>query len=129
MKSTSKLDTGKEKTGKEEGVWPLPRGEISSGKDTNASPAGKSKKTSASVVANVDIGFGNYLYIRGDGCGLSWDRGIQMDPVAGDSWQWRYDYDCTGKCFEFKVLVNDEVWSAGENFVAIGGKNEVSPKF
>jgi hypothetical protein len=126
MKSTSKLDNSK-KAKKEKNVWPLPMGKKSSSKTIATEK--ESSGTRVSVTANADIGFGNYLYIRGDGCGLSWNRGVQMDPIASDSWYWECKCDCDRKYFEFKVLINDELWSVGENFVAIGEKNEIVPKF
>ncbi|MDR1413420.1 MAG: hypothetical protein LBI56_00570 [Puniceicoccales bacterium] len=125
MRSTSKNEDLKETKGEE--IWPLPKKESSIGRSTGA--VKKTKVPCVSIVADADVGFGNYLYIRGDGYGLSWDRGIQMDPISSSSWQWKCSCDCEKKCFEFKVLVNDIVWSTGENFVAIGEKNEISPKF
>lgn len=94
-----------------------------------AHPGKKAPKESVKVIANVDVGFGNYLYIRGNGCGLSWDRGVEMRAIDGDHWLWERECNCKEKCFEFKVLVNDEHWSGGENFVAIGATNEVTPRF
>src|SRR5690606_12500637 len=31
------------------------------------------------IVAKIDVGFGNALYLRGDGPGLSWSKGVPMD--------------------------------------------------
>ncbi|MDR2737842.1 MAG: hypothetical protein LBB18_02770 [Puniceicoccales bacterium] len=97
----------------------------SQGNETNA---GESVK----IVADIDVGFGNFLYIRGDGCGLSWDKGVMMTPVDDRHWQWKCGCDSVNGCFEFKVLINDEIWSVGENYVAIGFNglsNEISPEF
>jgi hypothetical protein len=85
--------------------------------------------TSVKIVANVDVGFGNRLYIRGDGCGLSWDKGIEMTPIDGSHWQWICKCRGDKRYFDFKVLVNDDLWSVGENYVAIGEVNEVTPSF
>jgi hypothetical protein len=81
------------------------------------------------IVAAINIGFGNRLYIRGNGCGLSWDRGVEMTPIDDCHWVWQCDYDCNDQCFEFKVLVNDETWSMGDNYVTIGLLNEINPSF
>jgi hypothetical protein len=78
------------------------------------------------VVARVDVGFGNLLYIRGEGPGLSWDRGTPMDCVASDQWTW--STAAASRPFAYKVLINDEQWSAGDDFVAeTGVENAISP--
>lgn len=87
------------------------------------------KSTSAkkvAVVAAIDVGFGNRLTIRGEGAGLSWTTGQSMDWKDG---QWEWKPSKTG-AFNFKILLNDEVWSQGEN-VAADGKKEVvvTPQF
>jgi len=91
-------------------------------------PAAKKTSTAkkAAVVAAIDVGFGNRLTIRGEGAGLSWTTGQTMDWQDG---QWVWKPAKTG-AFNFKVLLNDEVWSQGEN-VAADGKKEivVTPQF
>ena len=78
------------------------------------------------VVARIDVGFGNLLFIRGDGPGLSWDRGVPMDCVASDQWTW--STAAASRPFAYKVLINDERWSAGEDCVAeVGVENTTSP--
>lgn len=78
------------------------------------------------VVARIDVGFGNLLFIRGDGPGLSWERGVPMDCVASDQWTW--STATASRPFAYKVLINDERWSAGEDCVAeVGVENTVSP--
>ncbi len=78
------------------------------------------------VVARVDVGFGNLLFIRGEGPGLSWDRGVPLDCVASDQWTW--STAAASRPFAYKVLINDERWSAGDDFVAeIGVENTISP--
>jgi hypothetical protein len=71
------------------------------------------------VTAQIDIGFGNQLFIRGEGGSLSWEVGRLMDCVADDQWSAVFD-DCAGPV-AFKLLVNDLNWSAGENYVASPG--------
>jgi hypothetical protein len=78
------------------------------------------------IVARADVGFGNLLFIRGEGPGMSWDRGVPMDCVASDQWTW--STAAASRPFAYKVLLNDEQWSAGEDFVAeVGVENTVSP--
>jgi hypothetical protein len=92
---------------------------------------GISKQTSQtlSVTAEANIGFGNRLYIRGDGCGLSWDKGIAMKYMNDDRWQWECKNAPSKTNFEFKVLINDEIWSTGENYTASNKNNKICPTF
>lgn len=78
------------------------------------------------VVARIDLGFGNLLFLRGEGPGLSWDKGVPMDCVASDQWTW--STAAAARPFAYKVLINDERWSAGEDYVAeVGVENTISP--
>jgi predicted alpha/beta superfamily hydrolase len=56
------------------------------------------------------------LYLRGSGCGLSWDKGVKMEKIEGGSWI----YDLTGcsvteKSLEIKALIDDSTWMIGSN--------------
>jgi len=89
--------------------------------------AAASASPSTSVTARIDVGFGNLLYIRGDGPGLSWDRGALMECESSDSWTWATP---ASRPFAFKVLINDERWSNGDDFIAsVGTENSVTPEF
>ena len=98
-----------------------------------AAPA--KKKTAASaeppatfISAQIDIGFGNHLTIRGSGPGLSWDEGLVMDN--GGSNLWTVALAKVTKPVTFKVLVNDLSWSTGADYVAAPGKSiTVYPTF
>ncbi|MDR0715388.1 MAG: hypothetical protein LBF25_01210 [Puniceicoccales bacterium] len=94
-------------------------------KDKHSSKVGSTK-----IIAEVDIGFGNTLYIRGAGCGLSWDKGVAMKNKDAKFWVFECD-KCKGKGdFEYKLLINDELWCDGDNFVAkYDQKNIVVPTF
>jgi hypothetical protein len=78
------------------------------------------------IVANVDIGAENKLYIRGSGAGLSWEKGSAMRRgKAGWTWQGK-----SGESFEYKFLINDKIWNVGENYSAdIAQENTVTPTF
>jgi len=86
-----------------------------------AAPAvvAKPKGARVTIIAAIDVGFGNSLSIRGSGPALSWDKGLLLGNVAEGKWE----IVLTGieAPFEFKFLVNDLTWSAGENFVASPG--------
>ena len=80
------------------------------------------------ITAQIDIGFGNSLFIRGSGPGLSWDKGVLLDCVGTGLWT----IALTGATapVPFKVLVNDLSWSSGEDFVAEPGQSlTISPTF
>ena len=86
------------------------------------------KPVVTTITANIDIGFGNALYVRGEGAGLSWDRGTLMTCVT-DS-QWQIALGESARPIVFKFLVNDISWSAGEDYsVAAGGTVSVVPTF
>jgi hypothetical protein len=79
------------------------------------------------IEAKVDVGFGNSLFIRGQGAGLSWDQGKPLTNV--DSKTWRLQVPAAEK-LTFKLLLNDSVWSQGEDLTAApGARVEVRPTF
>lgn len=79
------------------------------------------------IEAKIDVGFGNNLFLRGQGAGLSWDRGIPLTCVDGKTWQWSATADDK---LTFKLLINDTVWAKGGDLVATPGqKVEVAPAF
>jgi len=80
------------------------------------------------VEARINVGYGNSLYIRGEGASLSWDEGQPLQCEAPDKWVWATKSG--GGNLVFKILLNDQVWSAGEDWtVASGEKTEVVPVF
>lgn len=80
------------------------------------------------IAARIDIGFGNALFLRGEGPGLSWDRGIAMECVADDLW--RIALAESARAYTFKFLVNDLTWSVGPDFtVACGANVTLTPEF
>ncbi|MBL6838313.1 MAG: hypothetical protein ISQ75_04490 [Puniceicoccaceae bacterium] len=81
-----------------------------------------------SIIARVDVGFGNSLYVRGEGAGLSWDKGVQLDNVS--PYEWAFSSTQAKGKLTFKFLINDEVWAEGEDLtVAKGGTSISSPVF
>jgi hypothetical protein len=86
------------------------------------------RAVATTITAQIDIGFGNALYIRGEGPGLSWDRGTLMNCVADD--QWQITLPESARPVIFKFLVNDLSWSAGEDYTAAPGvKLTLAPTF
>jgi len=102
---------------------------------TSTPQNGEAKETQPTVTstpnttieAKIDVGFGNNLFLRGQGAGLSWERGAPLTCVDGKTWQW------SGKANDkltFKLLLNDTVWAKGADLVAVPGqKIEVAPAF
>jgi hypothetical protein len=88
----------------------------------------KPKGGRITIVANVDVGFGNSLYVRGDEPFLHWAKGTLLGNVAGNKWE--IVLTAVDKPFEFKFLLNDTGWSTGENYtVSPGDTVTLSPVF
>ncbi|MFZ9745666.1 MAG: hypothetical protein ACO3G4_03445 [Opitutaceae bacterium] len=80
------------------------------------------------ITARINVGFGNALHLRGEGPGLSWDRGVPMECIAADLW--RFNLGESARGFSFKVLVNDLTWNSGPDYtVASGGVVNITPTF
>ena len=67
------------------------------------------------ISAQIDIGFGNHLTIRGAGPGLSWDEGLVMDCIGPNVWT--ATVAKATRPVTFKLLVNDLSWSTGADYV------------
>ena len=81
-----------------------------------------------SVEAKIDVGFGNALFIRGQGQGLSWDKGLPLNPVDARTWKWS-TREAKGR-LSFKLLVNDQVWAKGDDVVVEAGHSlRLTPGF
>ena len=102
-------------------------------KTTTKKATATKKATTASlvqtrIIARVDVGFGNALYLRGEGAGLSWDKGALMENIA--PYEWAFSTTRAKAPVAFKCLINDQVWADGENqSVAAGGTLISSPVF
>ena len=80
------------------------------------------------LLVTAYIGIGNKLYIRGDGPGLSWDKGVPMKFVSIGKWGWATD-EATGPV-ACKLYKNDETAAlSGEIFVEPGQHVEVTALF
>ncbi len=96
-------------------------------------PASKAKPTATkpvvtTITARIDVGFGNALYLRGEGPGLSWDKGVALTCVGDDAWT--ITLGESARKIAFKFLVNDLTWSIGPDFtVEPGATVTFSPGF
>lgn len=87
-----------------------------------------SKPVSTTISAKIDVGYGNALFLRGEGPGLSWDRGLAMECVQDDLW--RIVLPESARAYTFKFLINDLTWSAGPDFTAACGTSvTLTPEF
>jgi len=89
----------------------------------------QAKKAPGTVItALVDVGFGNTLYMRGEGAGLSWNSGIPLDSVADNKWQ--IALPASTGTIAYKLLINDFNWSVGEDFQSNSGSSVIiTPEF
>ncbi len=80
------------------------------------------------IAARIDVGLGNELFIRGEGNGLSWEKGQLLKCIDSTTWIWTSTQAETKLIF--KLLLNDQVWSLGDDLaVEPGQKVEVTPTF
>ena len=97
---------------------------------TEALPKSKGTKAAKTkIVAHIDCGFTNNLFIRGEGVSsLSWDKGVQMKNIGPNEWVWESDRPFS--TMQFKVLVNDSWYEQGNNHsIAFGQEVDFSPQF
>jgi hypothetical protein len=94
-------------------------------KPTTAAPAANGAVTTIDV--KLDVGFGNAVFLRGHGGGLTWERGVPLSCVDGKTWRWS---GTVKDPITFKPLINDKIWSAGSDLtIKPGQKLEVKPIF
>jgi hypothetical protein len=86
------------------------------------------KPVVTAITAKIDVGFGNALYVRGEGPGLNWDRGVPMTCIGDAAWSITLGESARG--YTLKFLINDSTWSVGPDFnVASGQVVTFSPGF
>jgi hypothetical protein len=115
---------------------PAPADEFSqSAPDETPGPgAGVIEKVIASdgatrLLVTAYIGIGNRLFIRGDGPGLSWDKGVPLQFVSIGKWRWE-TAETTGPV-KFKLYKNDETecTALGSQTLDPGHQEEVNATF
>ena len=80
------------------------------------------------ITAKIDVGFGNTLYIRGAGPGLTWNKGVPLVCAADDAWT--ISLPGATSPVVFKFLINDSTWSRGEDYSSAPGSTaELAPTF
>lgn len=88
----------------------------------------KKNHSKTRVTVKYDVGFSNNVFIRGKGANLNWDKGTPLKNLKADEWVWETDGNFS-QC-EFKVLINDRDFEAGENHTVAAGSSVVyTPRF
>lgn len=83
----------------------------------------------ASYYPDTNLG-GHLIYIRGDGCNLTWSKGVPLNRTAAN--EWKTALLCADNMsISVKLLLNDTVWMFGSNRVFTGGERtiEIYPSF
>ena len=129
MKKTTKKSVAATK----ETAKPVAKAAVKAAKAAPKAAAAPAKKKTGElpatfISAQIDIGFGNQLFVRGTGPGLSWDQGVPMECVGTGLWTVAIKNAILP--VTFKVLVNDLSWSAGEDYVVSPGHSlTITPSF
>ena len=81
------------------------------------------------LIVTAYIGIGNRLFIRGEGAGLSWEKGVPLQFVSIGKWRWETN-DASAPV-QFKLYKNDEVecTALGQLSVDPGYQQEVIAAF
>ncbi len=82
------------------------------------------------IRVHYNVGFGNFIAVRGDTYPLSWSYGRGARNLAPDLWEWDLERIPSGQSFQFKPLINDSTWSTGANYTGTGGSTiDIFPSF
>jgi uncharacterized protein YoxC len=81
------------------------------------------------LVVTAYIGIGNRLFIRGEGPGLSWEKGVPLSFVSIGKWRW--ETNDAASAVKYKLYKNDDVECAalGERSVEPGAQQELTASF
>jgi hypothetical protein len=90
---------------------------------------GLSSDGATRMIVTAYIGIGNRLFIRGEGAGLSWDKGVPLQFVSIGKWRWETNE--ASAPVRFKLYKNDEqeCSALGEQVLEPGHLQEMSAKF
>jgi hypothetical protein len=112
-------------------VFPSPApSEFSQIEPDEAAPAPAVSADGATrLVVTAYIGIGNRLFIRGDGPGLSWEKGVPLQFVSIGKWRWETAEAAAP--VRFKLYKNDEVEcvALGERSLEAGRQQDVTASF
>ena len=118
----------KKTTKKSSAPAPAAKAPAKKGAPAKKKPAVAAEPPATFISAKIEIGFGNQLFLRGEGPGLSWDKGVAMDCIGSDLWAATIKGALSPVAF--KVLVNDLTWSTGSDYLVEPGQSvTVTPTF
>lgn len=107
---------------------PSVTGNISQESERRSSLTTSARSATTKITVRYDVGFNNFLSIRGHGADLHWDRGVKLKNVKPDLWVW--ESPLPFHACEFKVLINDQHYEVGSNHIIESGSAfEYTPKF
>ena len=97
--------------------------------DEAAPTAAVSTDGATRLLVTAYIGIGNRIFIRGDGPGLSWEKGVPLEFVSIGKWRWE-TADASAP-IRFKLYKNDEVECVGlgEGALEAGRQQELTAAF
>jgi uncharacterized protein YoxC len=106
---------------------PVPESQSSAGPEVSE-PA-VSADGATRLVVTAYIGIGNRLFIRGEGPGLSWEKGVPLSFVSIGKWRWETNEAAAP--VKFRLYKNDEAEcpGLGERSVAPGAQQELTASF
>ena len=101
---------------------------VSNGETQNSEPAA-SPDGATRLLVTAYIGIGNRLFIRGQGPGLSWEKGVPLQFVSIGKWRWETT-EATAP-IAYKLYKNDglECSALGEQTLTPGNQQEVAATF
>jgi hypothetical protein len=74
------------------------------------------QKNLTRIVVKCNCGFGNTLYLRGQGIqGLNWDKGTPLKNTKSDEWVWECEKPFSKA--EVKIVLNDKQYECGANHI------------
>ena len=81
------------------------------------------------LIVTAYIGIGTRLFIRGDGPGLAWDKGVPLTFVSIGKWRW--ETNDAVSTVTFRLFKNDaiECTALGEQRVEPGAQGEFTASF
>lgn len=83
----------------------------------------------ATIVVRFNAGWGNNLFIHGEGANLNWEKGTPLTNISEEYWYWKAAPENKER-LSFKITINGKTWAEGENIeLKPGQKIEIEPKF
>ena len=91
--------------------------------------SGLSSDGATRLIVTAYIGIGNRLFIRGEGPGLGWEKGVPLQFVSIGKWRW--ETNDAAAPIRFKLFKNDELecTALGAQALEPGRQHEMSATF